>query len=142
MTLTRTLIFGALTAGVSACVGKSGAPKASQTADSSRTQLTIAPISSAPSVRKPIARLVDFAVHGVMADGVARVEVTTDGAADTIPGVFTSLPPIATNDGMIHGIAMTPGGEAKNGQDYDPRVRKVTRLSLPSDVNGFVHEMK
>ena len=96
MRLTRTLIFGALTAGVPACAGNSGAPKASQTADSSRTQLTIAPKASALSVRKPIVRLVDFAVHGVMADEVARIEVTTDGAADTIPGVFTSLQPIAT----------------------------------------------
>lgn len=26
---------------------------------------------------------------------------------DTIPGVLTSLSPVATNDGMVHGIAMT-----------------------------------
>jgi hypothetical protein len=77
-----------------------------------------------------------------MADSVARVEVTTRGTADTIPGLFTSLEPIVTKDGMIHGIAMTAGGEAKNGYDYDPQTRKLSLFSLPSDVNGFFHEIE
>lgn len=77
-----------------------------------------------------------------MADSVAKVEVTAGGAVDTIPGLFTSLSPIATSDAMIHGIATTAGGEAKNGYDYEVRAKKLTVFPLPSDVNGFFHKIE
>jgi hypothetical protein len=54
----------------------------------------------------------------------------------------TSLDPVITNDGMIHGISMTAGGEASNGYDYEPRTKRLTVFKLPSDVNGFFHEIE
>ncbi len=142
MSINRTLILGAVTAAAVACVSKNDSTRVSQSLDTSRTNLVVTPLDSAPAGTKPTVRLVDFAVHGIMADSVAKVEVTTGSAVDTIPGLFTSLRPIATNDGMIHGIAMTAGGEAKNGYDYDLRTRKLTVFPLPSDVSGFFHEIE
>ncbi len=86
--------------------------------------------------------LVDFAVHEIMGDSVAKVVVAIGSSVDTIPGLFTSLNPIVTTDGNIHGIAMTAGGEANNGYDYDPRTRKLTLFPLPSDLNGAFNEIQ
>jgi hypothetical protein len=92
---------------------------------------------------KPTVRLVDYAVHGGdMTDTVAKVEVTLGSAVDTIPGVLTSLSPIATNDGMVHGIAMTGEGFVSRGYDYNARTRKLTVLSLPPDVNPYNQDIE
>jgi hypothetical protein len=142
LSINRTLILGIITAAAVACVSKNDSTRISQSLDTSRTNAVVAPLDSAPAAPKPTVRLVDFAIHEIMADSVAKVEVTAGSAVDTIPGLFTSLSPIATNDGMIHGIAMTAGGEAKNGYDYDSRTRKLTLFPLPSDVSGFFHEIE
>jgi hypothetical protein len=77
-----------------------------------------------------------------LTDTVAKVEVTLGNAVDTIPGVLTSLNPVATNDGMVHGIAMTGEGFVSRGYDYDARTKKLTVLSLPPDVNPYNQDIE
>lgn len=93
---------------------------------------------STPGV-KPTIRLVDYAVHGGdLSDSVARVEVTFGSSVDTIPGVLTSLSPVATNDAMVHGIATTGEGLISGGYDYNARTKKLTMFALPPDVNQYM----
>ena len=125
-----------------ACVSKNPSTSDSQSVDTSSSNLVVRPLASAPAEHTPGVRLVDFGVHGIMADSVAKVEITFGSTIDTIPGLFTSLNPIVTNDGTIHGIGMTEGGEAKTGYDYDSRTERLTVFPLPSDVNGFFHEIE
>jgi len=56
--------------------------------------------------------------------------------------VFTALTPVATDDGMVHGIAMTGDGFVKSGYDYDARARKLTLVTLPPDVNEYNYDIK
>lgn len=142
MSINHALILGVVTAVVVACVSKNPSTSDSQSVDAPSRNLVVRPLDSAPAEHKPPARLVDFGVHGIMADSVAKVEVTFGSTVDTIPGLFTSLNPIATNDGTIHGIGMTEGGEARTGYDYDSRTKRLTVFPLPSDLNGFFHEIE
>jgi hypothetical protein len=141
LSINRALILGVVTALVVACVSKNPSTSDSQSVDTSSSNLVVRHLDSARAEHKPAVRLVEFGVHGIMADSVAKVEITFGSAVDTIPGLFTSLNPIAANDGTIHGIGMTEGGEAKTGYDYDSRTKRLTVFSLPSDVNGFFHEI-
>ena len=77
-----------------------------------------------------------------MEDAVAKVEVTIRSGVDTITGLLTSLNPTVTANGMIHGIAMAPDGQARDGYDYNPHTRKLTVFPLPSDLNGWFHEIE
>ena len=141
MSINHVLILGVVTAVVVACVSKDPSTSDSQSVDTSSRNLVVRPFDSTPGEHKPAVRLVEFGVHGIMADSVAKVEVTFGSTVDTIPGLFTSLNPVATSDGTIHGIGMTEGGEAKTGYDYDSRTKRLTVFPLPSDVNGFFHEI-
>lgn len=139
--MNRFLIPGVVTAVAVACVSKNPSTSDAQSVDTSSSILVVRDLDSALAEHKPTVRLVEFGVHGIMADSVAKVEVTFEGAVDTIPDLFTSLDPIATNDRTIHGIGMTEGGEAKTDYDYDSRTKRLTVFPLPSDVNGFFHEI-
>jgi hypothetical protein len=143
LSIDRALILGVVAAVVVACVSKEASRSASQRLDTSTSSnLVVTPLDSASAVHKPAVRLVEFAVKEIMRDSVAKVEVTSGSVVDTIPGLFTSLDPIVTNDGTIHGVAMTPGGVAQSGYDYDSQTRKLTVFPLPSDVTGFFHDIE
>ena len=142
MSINHAIILGVLTAVVITCVSENPSTSDSQSVDTSSRKLVVRALDSVPAEHTPRVRLVDFGVHGIMADSVAKVEITSGNTIDTIPGLFTSLNPIATNDGTIHGIGMTEGGEAKTGYDYDSRTKRLTVFPLPSDVNGFFHEIE
>jgi hypothetical protein len=90
---------------------------------------------------KPTVRLVDYGVRD-LSDTVAKVEVTLGGAVDTIPRVLASLRPITTDDGIIHGIAMTGESFVSSGYDYNARTRKLTRFPLPADLNTSYQNIK
>jgi len=85
---------------------------------------------------------VDYSVHGIEAEAVAKVEVRVGGTIDTIPKLVTFLTPVVTNDGVLHGIAMTDEGLAVEGFDYDPRTKQLTRFPLPGDLNGSFPEIE
>jgi hypothetical protein len=68
--------------------------------------------------------------------------VTLGSAVDTLPDLLTSLDPIITSDGLIHGIAMAADGRATRGFDYNPQIRKLTVFPLPPDLNGWFHEVR
>jgi hypothetical protein len=90
----------------------------------------------------PFVRLVDSSIHGIESEAVAKVEVKFGGTTDTIPKLLTFLKPVVTNDGILHGIAMTDEGVANAGFDYDPRTKQLTRFPLPADINGSFAEIE
>jgi hypothetical protein len=141
LSITHALILAVGTTIVVGCGNKTASAKDSQSVDTPRSSVVITRVDSPRVEHKPAVRLVEFGVHGVMADSVAKVEVAVASAVDTIPGLLTSLNPVATNDGTVHGIGMTEGGEAKTGYDYNSRTRRLTVFPLPSDLNGFFHEI-
>jgi hypothetical protein len=116
--------------------------KSSQDMDSSNRKVAVDVVDSLIPASQPTVRLIDFGFHGIEADSVARLEVTIGTAADTVPGLFTSITPIVTNDGMIHGISMAADGTATHGYDYNPWTRKLVLFPLPPDLNGSFHEIE
>jgi hypothetical protein len=85
---------------------------------------------------------VDFSIHGIESEAVAKVEVKFGSTTDTIPKLLTFLKPVVTNDEILHGIAMTDEGVANQGYDYDPRTKQLTRFPLPADINGSFAEIE
>jgi hypothetical protein len=157
-----TLRCVAVTAAIIACASKTDSTRVSGSTDTLRSQPVVASGDSAPvpmvasgdsapvpvvtpggsaqASQKPTVRLVDFVVPGIMEDPVGKIEVTTGRGVDTLPGLTTVFSPIVTDDGLIHGLAMTPARVGENGYDYDPLTKNLTVFPLPSEVNGFFHE--
>jgi hypothetical protein len=121
------------------CTSEHTSANVSQSVDSSNPKVAV---DSVEPASQPAVRLIDFAFHGIESDSVARLEVTIGATVDTVPGLFTSLAPVITNDGVIHGIAMAANGSATHGYDYDPQTRKLILFPLPSDLNGSFHEIE
>ena len=74
-------------------------------------------------------------------DSIGPVVIKLHNTTDTVPGVLTSLRPVISPDGRMHGIVMTAQGEAINGFEFDPCIQKMTLYPLPSDLNGNFHEI-
>jgi len=114
-------------------------PQPRTQADSSAPRANVVDPSAST---KPLVRLVDSSIHGIESEAVAKIEVTFGGRTDTIPNLVTFLKPVVTNDGILHGIAMTDEGVANEGYDYDPRTKQLTRFPLPADINGSFAEIE
>lgn len=63
-----------------------------------------------------------------------KVEVTSPGRVDTIPGVLTFDLPSRTIDGVLHGPIYTFEGEYDGIYSYHPITRAFTRRALPDEV--------
>jgi hypothetical protein len=124
------------------CTNQHTSANLSKSADSSKPTAAVEPVDSVAPTSQPSVRLIDFGFHGIESDSVAKLEVTIGATVDTVPGLFTSLTPVITNDGMIHGISMAANGTATHGYDYNPRTKKLTLFPLPSDLNGSFHEIE
>jgi hypothetical protein len=132
-----------------ACAKEQTSSQAAGTVDTSPPQVGVVVDTAPPAAvvdslagTKPSVQLVDAETNGIEAEPVEKIEVKLGSTIDTIPKLLTSLMPVVTNDGIIHGIAMTDGGVASDGFDYDPRTKKITRFPLPSDLNGAFHEIE
>jgi hypothetical protein len=135
---------------VLACAKEQTSSQPASTVDTSAPQAGVVVDTSPPEAgavnslagTKPSVQLVDAETHGIETEPVEKIEVKLGSTIDTIPKLLTSLMPVVTNDGIVHGIAMTDGGEASDGFDYDPRTKELTRFPLPADLNGSFHEIE
>jgi hypothetical protein len=135
---------------VLACAKEQTSSQAGGMVDTSRPQVGPAVDTSPPSAgvvdsstgTKPSVRLVDAETNGIETEPVEKVEVKLASTVDTIPKLLTSLMPVVTNDGKLHGIGMTDVGIASDGFDYDPQTKRLTRFPLPADLNGSFHEIE
>ena len=74
-------------------------------------------------------------------DSVGPVVIKVNSRPDTIPHVLSSLRPVVSPDGVVHGIGMTREGEATKGYDFDACNRKLKVFPLPADLNGYFHKI-
>lgn len=70
-----------------------------------------------------------------------RVEVTAAGRRDTLPGVRVQRVPVSAPDGVVHGVAVGPEGQAVGTFRYDPATRQLTRAPAPADASPFFSEL-
>jgi hypothetical protein len=135
---------------VLACAKEQTSSQPASTVDTSAPQVGVVVDTSPPEPgavnslagTKPSVQLVDAETHGIETEPVEKIEVKLGSTIDTIPKLLTSLMPVVTNDGFVHGIAMTDGGVASDAFDYDPRTKKLMRFPLPADLNGSFHEIE
>ena len=132
-----------MTVAVSACQAPGDAAREGTTHPADTAQATEALPRPLPSDTPRIAlRLVDSIPYATeAAEGVLHhVEVSTGQHVDTLRGLRTRLPPVASGDSLVYGFLFDSLGGLTHVFRISLKPRRVDSMPLPTDLNPAVSE--